>query len=687
MRFVMLTTLLATLLTSAAIEISLAQAPAAGHWIWFDEGNPAEAAPAGKVWFRREVRADEPSTGSIRIACDDTFTLWVNGQKIGTGGGTATSRFILNGIVDRGPNVIAIEAENAGERAGLLVLGEVRGQSGRAVPFDSGPAWRATRTAPQGEAWLQSGFDDADWTSAKDLGAHEESPWKEISLAETYLDRFQVPEGFKLQRVAEPDLAGSLVCMAWGNRGRLFVSREKGPIMVLSDKDGDGVFDDATEFSPEIKNCQGLCMVGSAMLAVGEGPKGAGMYRLPDRDNDDKADEIEHLTEYKGGIAEHGPHDVVLGPDGWLYHNLGNHAWIKQTPEPSSPIRAYYEGDVLQPRLEDPNGHAVGVPAPGGTIWRFTPDGQQWFLTTNGFRNHYDIAFNALGELFTFDSDMEWEVGMPFYRPIRVYHCTPGAEFGWRSGAGKWLPYYLDSLPPAAEVGRGSPTGVIFYEHRQFPAKHRGAFIVCDWSMGRILSVPLSREGSTFKGQAETLVSGNPLNVSDVEVDRDGSLIFCTGGRGTEGGVYRLSYVGEGTTDAVPAAETIEDALALPQPSARWSRELAGKIKSAHRALWEARLTKAARSDDPNVQIRALTLMSQVGPTPPTALLIDVTTAKSAEVRGFAAFLLGDRADATVLPALGKLLDDPSPIVQRRACEALVRSGLAGPPEALVKLM
>ena len=43
-----------------------------------------------------------------------------------------------------------------------------------------------------------------------------------------------------------------------------------------------------------------------------------------------------------------------------------------------------------------------------------------------GFRNAYDIAFNAHGELFTYDSDMEWDRGLPWYRPTRILHVVPG---------------------------------------------------------------------------------------------------------------------------------------------------------------------------------------------------------------------------------------------------------------------
>ena len=113
--------------------------------------------------------------------------------------------------------------------------------------------------------------------------------------------------------------------------------------------------------------------------------------------------------------------------------------------------------------------------APGGFILRTDADGANWELVVAGFRNAYDIAFNADGELFTFDSDMEWDWGMPWYRPIRVNHCTSAAEFGWRSGTGKWPEYYPDSLPATVDIGIGSPTGVEFGTGSKFPLKYQKA--------------------------------------------------------------------------------------------------------------------------------------------------------------------------------------------------------------------
>jgi putative membrane-bound dehydrogenase-like protein len=655
------------------------------QWIWYDAGHPEQNAPVGKVWFRRELRADEPSTGAARILCDDHFILWVNGIKVGEGDAKRLYRFNLNDIVDRGPNVFCVEAENRGGKAGLFIDGEVRSQGGHKLPFDTGSAWVATTTSPQGTAWLQPKFDTRDWKPVKVIGPHEKSPWKEIVLKETYLDRFDVPRGFELSRIAEPKLVGSLVAMTWGNRGRLIVSRERGPILCLIDDNHDGIYDRVVEYTTAVKNCQGLCTVGDDLYAVGSGPKGVGVYCLPDKNHDDKADDVRMVVKSQGGMGDHGPHDVIFGPDGWLYHNMGNHAHITHKPEPTSPCRDYDEDYLLVPKFEDAGGHAVGIKAPGGTIWRFTPDGKHWSMETNGFRNEYDFAFNAAGDMFTFDADMEWDVGAYWYRPIRVNHCIAGAEFGWRSGAAKWPAYYFDSLPGTVDVGRGSPTGIVFYEHNQLPPKYFGSLIMGDWSMGRILVAHLQKSGATYTGTWETLLSGNPLNITDVEIDRDGSIVFTTGGRASEGGVYRLRYK-DGSSKPADAS-SVAELLKLPQIEAAWAREIAARVKTDSGPKWESALASAVRGRNPTLQIRALTLLNQLGPKPDLRLLLEAASARDAGVRAFATHLLGFHEGLEVRAALTQLLDDPDKTVQRRACEAFIHSGIEPPVDGTLKLL
>ena len=164
------------------------------------------------------------------------------------------------------------------------------------------------------------------------------------------------------------------------------------------------------------------------------------------------------------------------------------------------------------------------MPAPGGTILRTDTEGTSSRLVAGGMRNPYDIAFNGDGELFTYDADMEWDIGTPWYRPTRVNHVPPGAELGWRSGWAKWPDYYLDSLPATLDVGAGSPTGIESYNHVAFPKKYQNALFVGDWALGQIHAVQLTRTGASYTANISTILKGRPLNVTDLAVGPDGAL-------------------------------------------------------------------------------------------------------------------------------------------------------------------
>src|SRR5690606_27524546 len=169
-----------------------------------------------------------------------------------------------------------------------------------------------------------------------------------------------------------------------------------------------------------------------------------------------------------------------------------------------------------------------------------------WELMLGGFRNAYDFDISPDGEIFTFDSDMEWDWGTPWYRPTRINHAVSGADFGWRSGSGKWPEYYPDSLPAVVDTGIGSPTGVKFGVNSKFPKKYRQALFAQDWSYGRIFAIHLQPNGASYTGEYEEFLKGKPLNLTDLEFGKDGAMYFITGGRGTQSGLYRVSYEGRG---------------------------------------------------------------------------------------------------------------------------------------------
>jgi putative heme-binding domain-containing protein len=273
-----------------------------------------------------------------------------------------------------------------------------------------------------------------------------------------------------------------------------------------------------------------------------------GLHRVRSKDGGDTFEKPEFLHEVQGE-GEHGAHAVLLAPDGKSLYVICGDSTKMVTPLAASRVPKLWGEDHLLPRMRDGNGFMAGVLGPGGCIYKVDPDGKNWQLISTGYRNQFDAAFNRQGDLFTYDADMEWDMNTPWYRPTRVCLASSGSEFGWRNGAGKWPPYYPDSLPAIYNVGPGSPTGMTFGYGAKFPAKYQEALFMCDWSYGKLYAMHLSPEASAYKGELEEFLNGSPLPLTDVVVNpKDGALYFTIGGRKTQSGLYRVTYVGKEST-------------------------------------------------------------------------------------------------------------------------------------------
>jgi glucose/arabinose dehydrogenase len=112
---------------------------------------------------------------------------------------------------------------------------------------------------------------------------------------------------------------------------------------------------------------------------------------------------------------------------------------------------------------------------PFGHLIRTDRDGKTWELVAGGLRNPFGIDFNAAGDLFTFDADMEWDVGLSWYHPTRVLHLVPGGDYGWRRGTGVLPVWSPDTLPSAVDIGVSSPTAVKFGTKSNWPEPWRSA--------------------------------------------------------------------------------------------------------------------------------------------------------------------------------------------------------------------
>ena len=276
-----------------------------------------------------------------------------------------------------------------------------------------------------------------------------------------------------------------------------------------------------------------------------------GLYRLTDSDGDDQLDKVECLREMDAR-GDHGVHAVVPSPDGNSFFLITGNSTKPTGYVESSQVPEVWGEDHLLPSFPDGRGHNRGVLAPGGIIYKVDRDGKNFEVYANGFRNIFDAAFNHDGELFTYDADMEYDFNAPWYRPTRINHVTSGAEVGWRNGAGKRPPFYADSLPAALDIGPGSPTGVTFGYGAKFPAKYQNALYALDWSWGKLYAVHLKPEGSSYTATKEEFVTGAPLPITDAIIHPDdGAMYFTIGGRKVQSGLYRVTYVGDESTDLV----------------------------------------------------------------------------------------------------------------------------------------
>ena len=412
----------------------------------------------------------------------------------------------------------------------------------------------------------------------------------------------------------------------------------------------------------------------------------SGLYQLPDADADGVTEGATLIAPFIDAVQEHGVHALRRGPDGALTMMTGNNTFfVDETQiDPASPFAGGRESQFL-PVVQDGRGFGPSAKIGAhGTVHRVDPVTKRFTILAGAFRNAYDHAFNLEGELFTFDSDMEWDIGMPWYRDIRTVHVVPGGDYGYRNGSGKLPAWAHDSLPPLRDVGRGSPVGVEFYQSRAYPTSMHDALLEADWSRGRLLYTPLTRKGASYTAASDRteLVHGEPLNITDVEVGPDGLVYFTTGGRTTEGGVFRIVYNG-----ARPATAKLTPLLAAvrqPQPLSSWGHAAVARAKADLGDGWASGLEalardRAARGED---RAQAIYVLQRHGPAPPVPLLADLMRDADADVRAAAVFAAGVQgAKAAAVAAAG--LKDLSPLVQRRAAEALVRMGQSPSAESL----
>ena len=508
--------------------------------------------------------------------------------------------------------------------------------------------------------------------------------------------KFNTLPGFTIERVNPPDKTDSYVVVTFDSLGRLVVSKENDHPRILLDNDKDGIYESEKIITDKVRNCQGLwfdgrTLYGSCVLAQasqnqapapaqGTGRGGgqnqnrpAAIVRMDDANGDDVADSVETLG-LAGGIQEHGPHAIRRRPDGGMAVIIGNNETIADPAvDLNSPVLHDKDAQFL-PYF--PNFGQSAREGAHSAIYEWNPKTMKFSVFSGGNRNAYDFAYNLSGEALAFDSDMEWDIGLPWYREVRTVHEVLNGNYGYRNGSGKYPPYYIDSLPPVRDLGRGSPVGVEFYTSYAYPREFFDNFFEADWSRGRLMYTALTPNGATYAARTDRaeFVHGEPFNITDVEVGPDGMMYFTTGGRNTTGGLWRLRYTG--TAPTVPDMTGILAVVHQAQPLSSWGWAAIEKVKASMGATFGSELEKVARNASAAAadRARAILELQRHGAAPNNALLTALIKDSNSDVRAATAFVAGVQGDAQKSVA-ATALKDRDPVVRRRAAEALMRMG------------
>lgn len=309
------------------------------------------------------------------------------------------------------------------------------------------------------------------------------------------------------------------------------MSKKTEIVRMLSDKDGDGVFETSQVFADGFNDILDgtaagvFALEGTVYLA--SIPK---VWALRDKNGDGISDEKKVIQDGFGvriSLSGHDLNGFALGPDGMIYGTIGDRGMSFTTKE----------GKVYHYPNE-------------GTAFRFEPDGSNFELIHTGLRNPKEIAFDMYGNAISVDNNSDQG------DKARVVYIVPGGDTGWQMEhqamhtfykqigleahpVGRWMVERMwepqnDEQPafivPAMANLTSGPSGLTYHPGAGFLESEVGRFLICDYrgsaAMSGIYSFAVAPEGAGMK-----MVDAREFNwgvaATDVEYSYDGKLVVA----------------------------------------------------------------------------------------------------------------------------------------------------------------
>ena len=490
----------------------------------------------------------------------------------------------------------------------------------------------------------------------------------------------KVPSGFTAELVAGPDLVDFPMFAMVDESGRLFVFESTGNvynesqdaienpqfrIKLLTDLNGDGLYDKSTIFADKVGFPQGGVFYNGSLYAT-SAPQ---LLKLTDTDGDGIADAREVLL--SGWVLNVNANSLIgpfMGPDGWLYMTSAIMGFDVTTRE--------------------------GVRLKGETarIWRVRPDGSglEW-ISAGGMNNPVELTFTEAGEpigtetYFTNpkagqrDALVYWTEGGIYPKPNDNIQRDGLVRTG-------------ELMPVISKYSRVSPAGIGRYRNTIFGDDFKDNLFSAQFNTHRIIRHRLIREGASFRTEDETFFSSDNVDFhpTDVLEDADGSLLVVeTGGwfiKGCplsqvskpelKGGIYRVRKQGAARiADAYGnqiewSSLSMENAAGYVADPRPFVRDRAVQWLVDHNAV--TALTELLHnSPSADVRTKAVFALYRIGTPETFAALRAGLNDTNLQVRVAAARAAGLAKDASSLDKLIELVSKDEPAVRRQAATAL----------------
>ena len=526
-------------------------------------------------------------------------------------------------------------------------------------------------------------------------------------LPENAVSALKVANGLKAALFASEPMMTNPTNMDIDDRGRVWITeaynyrinlhpdhphKEAGDrILILEDTNGDGKADTSKVFYQDtsINAALGIAVLGNKVI-VSCSPN---VFVLTDTNGDDKADKKETLFSGIGGEQhDHAIHAFTFGPDGKLYFNFGN-----------AGDSIFDKNGTVVKDLEGVEVNGKGKPYRQGMVFRCDMDGSNFEVLANNFRNNYEVAVDAFGNMWQSDNDDDGNRG------VRINYILEYGNYGYTdemTGAG-WrsrrvnmedsIPlqhWHLNDpgvVPNLLQTGSGSPTGMLIYEGNLLPAVYQGQMIHGEPGHNVVRSYPVKKNGAGYTAEISNIVESVDdkwFRPSDVCIAPDGSLFIAdwydpgVGGHEVgdldRGRVFRVAPdVSQYKIPAYSLNTALDAIKALENPNLA-TRYMAWQKLHQQGMAAENDLVNVFNNDaNPRFRARAFWLLTKL-PGKGSEYVYKALKDKNEDLR-IAAFKAARELKIDLIPLVKQVVNDPSAQIRR---EALIGLRHNSSPEA-----